>query len=117
MSNQEEKILFFKGLHWYGAIAQCLPWAREIHIDEDYRNHPYLHKIIEHERKHQEIFDRARTTKSRIKTVALILYENFWNMASCYKLHYRVSKEDWVFETIMYVGFPIVLATKLLGVW
>jgi hypothetical protein len=117
MSNQEEKISFHKGLYWYGAIAQCHPWAREIHIEEEYRNHPLLPKIIEHERKHQQIFDEAQATKSKLKRVALTIYETFWNMASCYKLHFYVSKVDFISESIIYFGFIIAIMTRLLGVW
>lgn len=111
---KEPTIKFVENL-WAGT-AFSLVWIREIHIDKEFEYHKHLSKLITHEKKHLEYYDRWLAAKSETKKFLITLQNNIWDFLSCWKLQYYLDKAYFVGETSILVAATIFILASVLGV-
>jgi len=91
------KIRFVDGLS-IAAEGICLFWLDEIHIDSFWKNTPVLPHIIKHEMRHYRIIKRVLNTKSSLKRIGLILYNNLFEIVDLwvwfYMLYYKIKRNE-----------------------
>ena len=87
---KELEIKFVKNMR-YAARGICLYWIDEIHIDEEFKNHPALNDIVAHEKYHYKIISNALSSKP-LKRYALGCWNNIWDFFSSFKISIKYCR-------------------------